>query len=106
MAYYVGGMGEYYHSMVTRLGYSAEADAIRDAWVAGDRGKAANAISDAMLENVCVLGSKVECRTKLDRFRDAGADVPIVNFPHGSSQEAILQTLEALAPEAAVNNRI
>ena len=99
MAYYIGGMGEYYHALVSRQGYSAQADAVRDAWAAGDRGKAAAAISDAMLENMAVLGSRAECRAKLDRFRSAGADMPILVFPQGSSLPAILRTLEGLAPE-------
>ena len=99
-AYYVGGMGEYYHGLVARSGYSAEADAIRDAWAAGDRGKAAAAVSDAMLENICILGSRDECRAKLDNFRSAGVDMPIIVFPHGSTLPAILRTLEALAPDA------
>ena len=100
MAYYIGGMGEYYHALVSRSGYSAEADAVRDAWAAGDKGKAAAAISDAMLENIAVLGSGAECRAKLDSFRSAGADMPIISFPHGSSLPEILRTIEALAPEA------
>jgi len=100
MAYYIGGMGEYYHALVSRSGYSAEADAVRNAWAAGDKGKAAAAISDAMLENIAVLGNRAECRAKLDSFRNAGVDMPIINLPHGSSLPEILRTIDALAPEA------
>ena len=99
MAYYIGGMGDYYHALVSRSGYSSEADAVREAWAAGDRGKAAAAISDAMLENIAVLGSISECQAKLDRFRSAGVDMPILIFPRGAPLPGIKRTIEALAPD-------
>jgi len=99
MAYYIGGMGDYYHGLVSRQGYSAEADAIRAAWASNDRSKAAAVISDNMLDNIGILGSTSECRSKLERFRQAGVDMPILIFPRGSSLAAVLRTVEALAPE-------
>ena len=104
MAYYIGGMGEYYHSLVCRSGYAEEANAVRDAWAAGDRGKAAAAISDSMLDNISILGSGAECRAKLDKFRSSGADMPIINFPHGSSVTEMLRTIEGLAPRSGDNS--
>lgn len=99
MAYYIGGMGDYYHGLVSRQGYSAEADAVRAAWASNDRIKAAAVISDNMLENIAILGSTSECRLKLERFRQAGVDMPILIFPRGASLAAALSTVEALAPE-------
>ena len=104
LAYYIGGMGEYYHGLFSRSGYSVEADAIRDAWAAGNRGKAAAAVSDSMLDNICILGSSAECRKKLETLRSAGVDMPIINFPNGSSLPEMLRTLEALAPGAPLAN--
>ncbi len=98
MAYYVGGMGAYYFNLFCRYGYEQEAQDIRDAWAAGDRSKAAALVTDDMVENIAILGDADFCRAQLQRFRDAGADMPVVAFPHGASQEAILRTLEALAP--------
>ena len=49
MAYYIGGMGEYYYNLFRRSGFQAEADAVREAWSAGDRGKAAATIPDETL---------------------------------------------------------
>ena len=98
MAYYVGGMGRYYHNLFRRMGYWSEADAVRDAWASGERGKAAGAITEDMLDNIAVLGNAAQCRAKLEKFRRNGADMPIVAFPHGTALPAIRHTLEALAP--------
>ncbi len=100
LAYYIGGMGSYYYDLFQRSGYKAEADAIRGAWADGDRGKAAGAVTDDMLENICILGDPGACRAKLDAFRQSGADLPILAFPHGASLLASLRTLEALAPQS------
>ena len=98
MAYYIGGMGDYYHRLFCRYGYREECDRIREAWQSGDRALAASLVSEDMLEKVAVLGDADECRAKLDAYRAAGADVPVVGFPHGCSSDAALRTLEALAP--------
>ena len=98
MAYYIGGMGQYYYNLFSRSGFQDEADAVREAWAAGDRPKATAAISEDMLENITVIGDARDCRAKLDRFRSSGADMPVIAFPHGASTAAIQRTLEALAP--------
>ena len=100
MAYYIGGMGQYYYNLFSRSGFQTEADAVRAAWSAGDRTKATAAVSEDMLENITVIGDAASCRAKLDRFRSAGADMPVVAFPHGASTDGIKHTLEALAPNA------
>lgn len=98
MAYYIGGMGEYYYKLFRRSGFRAEAHSVREAWNAGNRAKAAAAISDEMVENIPVIGDAASCRAKLDRFCRNGADMPVIAFPQGSTMAAIRRTLEALAP--------
>jgi len=99
MAYYIGAMGSYYYKLFRRSGYKAEADTIKSAWSDGDRARAAGTVSDDMLENICIIGDPGVCRTKLDAYRQSGADLPIIAFPHGASHSAKLHTLEALAPQ-------
>ena len=100
MAYYIGGMGQYYYNLFCRSGFQDEAGAVREAWTVGDRPKATAAVSEDMLENITVIGDAASCRAKLDRFRSAGANMPVVAFPHGASTDGIKHTLEALAPNA------
>ena len=98
MAFYVGGMGQYYYDLFCRYGYQDECDALRRAWREGDRGKAAEAITDEMVDNITAIGTPAECRAKMQRFRTNGVDMPIVAFPHGTDRETMLGTLESLAP--------
>lgn len=101
MAYYIGGMGEYYYNLFSRSGFQAEADAVREAWSAGDRGKAAATIPDELLENITVIGNAATCLSRMRQFRRAGADMPVVAFPHGSTLEGMRRTMEVLAPANA-----
>ena len=98
MAYYIGGMGTYYYDLFCRSGFQAEADAVREAWAARERGQAAEAISDDLLDGIAVLGDPSTCRAQLDRFRANGVDMPVITFPHGASMPGIRRTVEALAP--------
>ena len=98
MAFYIGGMGQYYYDLFCRYGYQSEGDAVRRAWAEGDRGAAAESISDEMVDSITAIGNPDECRQKMERFRHNGVDMPIVAFPHGTERETMLGTLEALAP--------
>jgi len=99
MAYYVGGMGTFYFDSVSRAGFGTEALKIREAWASGNREQAAGAVSDKMLESIVVLGGAQQCRDQIDKFRQAGVDLPIINFPHGTELETINRTMTALAPQ-------
>jgi len=100
MAYYIGGMGNYYFDSFSRAGFETEATAVRDAWASRDREQAANAVSDRMLESVVVLGDAQQCRDQIAGFRQAGVDMPVATFPHGMELSAIHRTIAALAPQA------
>ena len=101
MVYYIAGMGDYYYNLCCRYGYQREADLVREAWRSRERDKASAAITDRMLENITVFGDAATCRARLDQFRRSGVDMPVVAFPHGATDAAILRTLQALAPDFA-----
>lgn len=98
MAYYVGGMGTYYFDLFQRYGYIEESVRVREAWVAGDRDRAAQSITDEMLDNITIIGEPADCIRKVTRYRQAGADMPVLALPHGATTDAMHRTLEALAP--------
>ena len=100
LAYYIGGMGFYYSRLFSRYGYVEETRLIREAWAKNQRGEAASMVTEEMLDKVTILGDAEECRGQLERYRASGADMPVIVFPHRSSPEAQLYTLEALAPKA------
>ena len=102
MAYYVGGMGTFYFDSVSRAGFGVEAQAIKAAWATGNREQAAGSVSDRMLQSIVVLGDAQQCRDQISGFRKSGADLPIVNFPHGTDLTVINRTMTALAPQAGI----
>jgi alkanesulfonate monooxygenase SsuD/methylene tetrahydromethanopterin reductase-like flavin-dependent oxidoreductase (luciferase family) len=58
---------------------------------------------DAIVEAVCLRGDPATARERLQAYRDAGADLPVV-YPvlaPGEGADASVGTLEALAPEVA-----
>ena len=101
MAFYIGGMGRYYYDLFCRYGYQSAGDEVRRAWAEGDRGAAANAITDEMVDSITAIGTPDECRRKMERFRANGVDMPMVAFPHGTERDTMLGTLEALVSAGA-----
>ena len=98
MAYYVGGMGTYYNDLFQRYGYGEEAQRVREAWASNERERAASMFSDDILDKLTIWGDVEECRDKLAKYRENGADMPVIGFPHGCPLDASIRTLEALAP--------
>ena len=98
IAYYIGGMGVFYYESVQRQGFAEAADAIRAAYVSGDRKRAADLVPDAMLDSIMAVGDTDTIRQRIDAYRSAGVSLPIVEFVHGLSNQQIRDTIAALAP--------
>jgi F420-dependent oxidoreductase-like protein len=96
LAYYVGGMGDYYHASLNRLGFGAEADRVRDLWQAGRRKDAIAAISDQMVDAIAICGSLELCRTRLDETFAFGATLPLVPIPGEGSTTEKCRVIESL----------
>ncbi|WP_426511035.1 LLM class F420-dependent oxidoreductase [Dactylosporangium sp. McL0621] len=67
IALYVGGMGakgrNFYHDLLGRYGYAAEADRIQDLYLAGHRAEAAAAVPADLLERISLIGPESYVRT-------------------------------------------
>ncbi len=99
LAFYIGGMGTFYFDLMKRSGFGQEAEAVRAAWTRGDRAGAAERVSDGMLEGLSLTGDPAACRAQLDRLRAAGATLPILMPPRGSTPAMARRTIELLAPD-------
>jgi alkanesulfonate monooxygenase SsuD/methylene tetrahydromethanopterin reductase-like flavin-dependent oxidoreductase (luciferase family) len=69
-----------------------------EAWKAGDRGAALEAIPDEVVDQLIVHGPAEACREHLDRYRENGVDTPalaVLPFP-GALPQA--EAMRALAP--------
>ncbi|OUS13824.1 hypothetical protein A9Q89_02290 [Gammaproteobacteria bacterium 53_120_T64] len=83
-----------------RCGFEDEMAMAEEAWKNSDRRAAANAISDTMVEQVCIYGSPEQCREQIEAFRQAGAAMPVLAVSPVNEQrlEATRKAIELLAP--------
>ncbi|WP_109774758.1 LLM class flavin-dependent oxidoreductase [Quadrisphaera granulorum] len=104
-ALYLGGMGSreknVYAEQAARLGHGAAAAAVQDAYLAGDRARAAALVPTDLLRAACLLGTAAELRERLGAYAAAGvttlAVAPMATTLHERVQER-LALLDALAP--------
>ena len=69
---------DYYVRYFEQRGFAGEAAAISAALAEGDPEGAASVVTDAMLDELAVVGSAEECRRKIDALRAAGLRMPVV----------------------------
>jgi len=97
IAFYIGGMGVFYHQYMHRIGFGAEADRIRAAFQARDRDGAARLVTDEMVDAMTITGTARECRDQIDAFFQAGVQEVRLVF-NEPDKAAYLRALRALAP--------
>jgi 5,10-methylenetetrahydromethanopterin reductase len=82
----------YYRNYFTELGFAAEAEALEAAWAKGDADGAAEVVDRPMIQALTIYGTAAECRERLDGYRAAGLDLPVIApFPIG---EPVAETFE------------
>jgi F420-dependent oxidoreductase-like protein len=96
VGYYVGGMGDYYHDSLSRLGFADEADKIRELWQAGRPKSAIAAVTDEMVDSIAICGSIERCRARLDEMYSHGATLPLVPIPAEGNVSEKCRTIESL----------
>lgn len=76
LALYVGGMGSrstnFYHELLTRYGYGAEADRIQELYLSGEKDQAAALVPADVVHGVNLIGSRAHVRERLSAYRAAG----------------------------------
>lgn len=99
IAFYVGGMGEYYKELLTGFGYGDECARIEELYRdKATRAEAANAVTDAMIERLTIAGNPIHCARELRRRRELGLDEPIITLPPKLSWTALKAFIYAMAP--------
>lgn len=97
IAFYIGGMGVFYHQYMHRIGFGAEADRVRQAYLARERDRAAQLVTDEMVDAMTIIGTPRECRDQMQAFFDAGVQEVRLVF-NEPDKEAFLKALRAVAP--------
>src|SRR5262247_3762750 len=57
IAFYIGGMGVFYHQYMHRIGFGADADRVRAAYQARDRDRAPKPVTDERADPMPIIGS-------------------------------------------------
>lgn len=96
LAFYIGGMGRFYRETVARHGFADAAAEVRRLWDARQRDAAADAVTDDLLDAFAIVGDAAHCRARLDDYRAAGADLPIVALPGDITLADAERTVRAL----------
>ena len=86
--HYINRMGDFYWNMLLANGFEAEVTASRAAWRERDRAGAVNAISEAMVREIQVIGPVESVAEQLAERSAAGAELQMVQMPGGSAAEA------------------
>ena len=100
MALYIGGMGardkNFYNDYAKRLGYEEAAVKIQDHFLKGDKGAAAAAVPDALVDDVALVGSADRIRDRLQAWKQAGAKKHVGSLLAGTGD---INALRVLAEE-------
>jgi F420-dependent oxidoreductase-like protein len=96
LAYYIGGMGDFYRDSLSRLGFAEEASKIHRLWQTGSRKAAIDSVTDAMVDAVAICDSLGSCRLKLDEMQAYGATVTLVPIPDEGTTAEKCRVIESL----------
>jgi F420-dependent oxidoreductase-like protein len=97
IAFYIGGMGVFYHEYMRRIGFGAEADRVREAFLARERDRAASLVTDEMVDAMTIIGNARQCRDRMQAYFDAGVQEIRLVF-NEPDRESYLRALTAVAP--------
>jgi F420-dependent oxidoreductase-like protein len=99
VAFYIGGMGSYYHALFCRYGFEENANLVRDLYDAGERKQAAAAVSDELIDAIAICGPPEHCREQLGAWRRHGVGLALMNLPTGAPFELAEMLLRTMAPQ-------
>jgi alkanesulfonate monooxygenase SsuD/methylene tetrahydromethanopterin reductase-like flavin-dependent oxidoreductase (luciferase family) len=99
VAFY-GGFFPRYNRLMAESGFPEAAQAIKAAWDQGGQEAAAQVVPDELIEAIAVAGTPAECRERIEAYRRAGINLPIISpRPTGTDpKQTVIEALRACAP--------
>ena len=73
----------FFQRLFRAMGYADEAALM-------ERGVGQKALTDRLLDAVCLLGPVTRCREQIEAFRTAGVDLPILMPPMGAEAASMV----------------
>ncbi len=99
IAFYIGGMGDYYIELLSRFGFADDCKKIAALYQdKATRALAAAAVPDAIVEALTISGDPAHCIEELRRRRSFGIDLPILNLPNDMPWEMVEMFIRGMAP--------
>lgn len=83
-----------YNSFLAWAGYAEAADTITEGWAEKDRVKTGGAISDALIDEVAVIGTEDEVRARIQEDTQGGVHTHII-APIANSEDEVMRTFNA-----------
>jgi len=95
IAFYIGGMGTFYHEYMHRIGFGDESDAIRKKYLNRDRTGAADLVTNEMVAATSLIGSADECVEQMQGYYDDGVDEIrlVFNEPDAAGYHNIIESI-------------
>jgi len=79
LAFYIS-VGEIYKNFLAKNGFQNETEEIFQEFEKSGLEHIHEFVSDSMIESLTICGNPQECLTKLNKFKDTGLDLPILQF--------------------------
>ena len=86
-----------YNKFLSWAGHESVAAEIREGWAARDRARTTSALSDALIDEIAVIGSVEECQERIRWNAESGVHTNII-APLGASPQEVQRTVNAFAP--------
>jgi F420-dependent oxidoreductase-like protein len=100
IAFYIGGMGDYYIELLSKFGFADDCKRIADLYKdKTTRSQATDAVPPEMIQALTISGDPQACLDELARRRSFGMDLPIVNLPTNVPAEMVEMFIRGLAPK-------
>lgn len=100
IAFYIGGMGDYYIELLTNFGYGEDCKKIAELYKNKEtREQAYAAVTPELMKALTITGDPRQCIEALQRHREEnGIDLPILNLPTGVPWPVLEMFIRAMAP--------
>mgnify|MGYP003998697639 FL=1 len=99
VAFYVS-VGKIYREFLAKNGFKNETDNIFEEFKKSGLKSNHEYVTDSMLNSLCISGSPEEAKIQLEKFRNAGIDLPIIQFnPIGNTIESFSLLKKTLLDE-------
>jgi len=100
LAFYIS-VGKVYREFLAKNGFKNETDNIFEEFKKSGLKSNHELIPDSMLNSLCISGSPEEAKVQLEKFRDTGIDLPIIQFnPIGNTIASFSLLKKTLLDEA------